>query len=137
MSNEVSKYSDTVLLPKTEFAMRANLPQREPETLKFWQEIDLYRAMLKARDGKPVYRLHDGPPYANGHTHIGHAMNKILKDIVIKMKAMSGFQTPYVPGWDCHGLPIEQALLKELKISKKIPKMLGVFWSNYFSLNQK
>ena len=119
MTKDVASYSDTVLLPKTEFSMRANLPQREPETLKFWESINLYEKMLEEHAASPLYLLHDGPPYANGHTHIGHAMNKILKDIIIKSKALSGYKTPYTPGWDCHGLPIEQALLKELNLSKR------------------
>ncbi len=112
-------YSKTVLLPKTKFPMRADLPKREPEILKFWEKMDLYGKMLLARKGKPPYILHDGPPYANGHIHIGHALNKILKDMTVKSAAMSGRFAPYVPGWDCHGLPIEQALLKEMKIGKR------------------
>ena len=112
-------YSKTVLLPKTAFSMKAGLPKKEPDILKFWEKIDLYRNMLDARKEKPVYVLHDGPPYANGHIHIGHALNKILKDIVVKSRAMAGHFAPYVPGWDCHGLPIEQQLLKELKMGKR------------------
>ncbi|MDD4005537.1 MAG: class I tRNA ligase family protein, partial [Elusimicrobiaceae bacterium] len=119
MSNEVSKYSDTVLLPKTDFSMRANLPQREPEILKFWQEIGLYKKMLAGREGRKAYVFHDGPPYANGELHMGHTLNKTLKDIAVKSRSMMGFYVPFVPGWDCHGLPIEQALLKQLKLDKR------------------
>ncbi|MFA5160722.1 MAG: isoleucine--tRNA ligase [Elusimicrobiales bacterium] len=116
---ETAGRSGTVLLPKTDFPMRAELPKREPLTIKLWNDIGLYRKMLEKRRGKTPYILHDGPPYANGHIHNGHALNKILKDITIKSRAMSGHYTPYVPGWDCHGLPIEHALLKELKQDKR------------------
>ncbi|WP_421695624.1 isoleucine--tRNA ligase [Aestuariivirga sp.] len=101
------RYRDTVFLPKTTFAMKAGLPQREPELLKRWGEIDLYNTLRKQSEGRPKYVLHDGPPYANGHLHIGHALNKILKDIVTRSRQMQGFDSNYVPGWDCHGLPIE------------------------------
>src|SRR5262245_14368383 len=87
--------------------MKANLPQREPEMLKFWESIDVYGQIRAARAGNPVYVLHDGPPYANGAIHMGTAINKILKDIIVKSRTMMGFNAPYVPGWDCHGLPIE------------------------------
>jgi isoleucyl-tRNA synthetase len=100
-------YKNTLNLPETEFPMRGNLPKREPEILNRWQQADLYAQIEKATADRPLFILHDGPPYANGHTHIGHALNKILKDIVIKSRRMQGFHTPYVPGWDCHGLPIE------------------------------
>jgi isoleucyl-tRNA synthetase len=110
-------YSHTVFLPRTSFAMKANLSSNEPRWLKFWEENKIYEKMI----GKGIkrYFLHDGPPYANGNIHIGHALNKILKDFVIKSYSVLGYSTPYVPGWDCHGLPIEQQLLKELNISKK------------------
>ena len=101
------RYRDTVFLPKTSFAMKAGLPQREPELLKRWAEIDLYNTLRQQSAGRPKYVLHDGPPYANGHLHIGHALNKILKDIVTRSRQMQGFDSNYVPGWDCHGLPIE------------------------------
>ncbi len=101
------RYRDTVFLPKTSFAMKAGLPQREPELLKRWESIDLYRTLREQSAGRPKYVLHDGPPYANGHLHIGHALNKILKDIVTRSRQMQGFDSNYVPGWDCHGLPIE------------------------------
>ena len=103
----MTDYKHTLNLPETEFAMKANLAQREPEMLKRWQEKDLYRLIRNARAGRDKFILHDGPPYANGELHIGHAVNKILKDIIVKSKTMSGFDAPYVPGWDCHGLPIE------------------------------
>ncbi len=97
----------TVNLPKTAFAMKANLPQNEPRILARWKEMDLYNRILAAREGLPEYVLHDGPPYANGKIHLGHAFNKLLKDFVVKSKSMAGFKAPYVPGFDCHGLPIE------------------------------
>ncbi len=96
-------YKDTLNLPVTDFPMKANLAQREPEMLETWEKNRLYKKMEDAGKGKPKYILHDGPPYANGHIHIGHALNKILKDIVLKSKRMSGFDAPYIPGWDCHG----------------------------------
>ncbi len=105
-------YSKTLNLPKTDFPMRANLPQREPDFLKFWDEIDLYRKVQKKNSGRPKFILHDGPPFANGHIHLGHVLNKVLKDIVVKFHSMSGFDAPYVPGWDTHGLPIEQQVIK-------------------------
>ncbi|MFZ5802976.1 MAG: isoleucine--tRNA ligase [Candidatus Omnitrophota bacterium] len=113
MSDE-KKYKKTLNLPATSFPMKANLPQREPEILKQWAAGDLYRALRERSQGRPRYLLHDGPPYANGHIHIGHALNKILKDMIVKYKTMRGFDAPYVPGWDCHGLPIELQALKEL-----------------------
>ncbi len=111
-------YKATLNLPKTDFPMKANLYQREPEILKRWEELNLYRMIEDAGIKRPVFMLHDGPPYANGHTHIGHALNKTLKDIILKMKRMEGFQAPYVPGWDCHGLPIELQVEKNLGAKK-------------------
>ncbi len=111
-------YSKTVNLPKTNFSMKANLVQKEPQIIKFWQQKDIYNKILEKNRGKKNFILHDGPPYANGHIHIGHALNKILKDIVVKYKSLCGEYSPYIPGWDCHGLPIEYQLFKELKISK-------------------
>lgn len=116
---EKKDYSKTVFLPKTSFSMKANLTQKEPQILKFWEEIDLYKKILEMRENSRHYILHDGPPYANGHIHIGHALNKILKDILVKSHSLIGFKTPYIPGWDCHGLPIEHQLLKELKMNKR------------------
>ncbi|MFH2137020.1 MAG: isoleucine--tRNA ligase [Candidatus Omnitrophota bacterium] len=111
-------YKKTINLPNTEFSMKANLPQKEPSTLEKWEEQKLYKKMLEHSKHKPKYVLHDGPPYANGNIHIGHALNKILKDIIVKYKSMRGFSAAYVPGWDCHGLPIEHQLFKKLKKHK-------------------
>lgn len=111
-------YKKTLNLPKTDFPMKASLSQREPQILKFWHKNKLYEKIRQERKGSAKFILHDGPPYANGHIHIGHALNKILKDIVVKFKTMQGFDSPYIPGWDCHGLPIEHQLFNELKISK-------------------
>ncbi|MBI4369715.1 MAG: isoleucine--tRNA ligase [Elusimicrobia bacterium] len=108
-----------VNLPQTPFSMKADLAKKEPLRLKAWQESCLYEHLQEARSKRPIFMLHDGPPYANGPIHMGHALNKILKDMVVRYKTHAGFRAPYVPGWDCHGLPIEQALLKELRISKK------------------
>ena len=99
-------YKDTLNLPGTSFPMKANLPNREPEILKFWDEIHLYEKIRKKGQGKKSFLLLDGPPYANGKIHIGHALNKILKDFIIKSKTLFGYDAPYLPGWDCHGLPI-------------------------------
>jgi isoleucyl-tRNA synthetase len=109
-------YKKTLNLPNTAFPMKGNLAQREPEQLKKWQTLELYQKIRANRAGKPLFVLHDGPPYANGEIHIGHAVNKVLKDIIIKAKTLSGFDAPYVPGWDCHGLPIE------LQVEKKVGK---------------
>lgn len=111
-----SQYKVTLNLPETDFPMRGNLAKREPELLAQWQEMGLYQQIRNARSGREQFILHDGPPYANGDIHIGHAVNKVLKDIIIKSKTMSGFDAPYVPGWDCHGLPIE------LKVEEKVGK---------------
>jgi isoleucyl-tRNA synthetase len=106
-------YKDTLNLPKTDFPMKANLATREPEILKKWEADGLYRQIQRARAGAELFVLHDGPPFANGDVHMGTALNKILKDLVVKSKAMAGFRAPYVPGWDCHGLPIEYKVVKE------------------------
>jgi isoleucyl-tRNA synthetase len=118
MSNKTNShdYKSTLNLPKTDFPMKANLPQREPDMLKRWEEMDVYAKLCEHGKGKKKFILHDGPPYANGHIHLGHAVNKILKDIVVKSKIMSGYDSPFVPGWDCHGLPIE------LNVEKKFGK---------------
>src|ERR1700709_439037 len=115
-------YSKTLYLPQTEFPMRAGLPQREPEILKSWNEIDLYGGLRRAAAGRAKFVLHDGPPYANGNIHIGHALNKILKDVVTKSQQMLGHDSNYVPGWDCHGLPIEWKIEEENYRSKGKPK---------------
>ncbi|HEV7734203.1 MAG TPA: class I tRNA ligase family protein, partial [Candidatus Binatia bacterium] len=107
-------YKSTLNLPRTEFPMKANLAQREPEILKRWQEMQLYRTIQETNAERPRFVLHDGPPYANGNIHIGHTLNKVLKDIVVKSRSMAGFLSPYVPGWDCHGLPIELQVEKKL-----------------------
>jgi isoleucyl-tRNA synthetase len=110
----VNDYKNTLNLPQTDFPMKANLAVREPETLKRWQEMDLNKKLREQGRGRQKYVLHDGPPYANGDIHIGHAVNKILKDIIVKSRVLSGFDAPYVPGWDCHGLPIEHAVEKKI-----------------------
>jgi isoleucyl-tRNA synthetase len=111
-------YKNTLNLPKTPFPMKGNLPVKEKEMLKFWDEIKLYSKLTEGKDGRPLFILHDGPPYANGHIHLGTALNKILKDIIVKSKFMSGFRADYIPGWDCHGLPIEHHVEKEMKAKK-------------------
>ena len=108
-------YKDTLKLPKTDFPMKASLTSREPEILKTWEETRLYQQIQKAREGAELFVLHDGPPFANGDVHMGTALNKILKDLVVKSKTMAGFRAPYVPGWDCHGLPIEYKVVKETR----------------------
>ena len=112
-------YTSTLNLPSTEFAMRANLPQREPDMIKYWDSMDLYHKMLSVREDKPLYVLHDGPPFSNGNIHMGTAMNKILKDFINKSKSMSGYKVPYIPGWDNHGMPIESAIIKKNKLDRK------------------
>ncbi|MDR3566841.1 MAG: isoleucine--tRNA ligase [Syntrophobacteraceae bacterium] len=113
------EYKETLNLPQTDFPMKANLAVREPELLKKWDEMGLYRLLREKGEGRPRYILHDGPPYANGHIHLGTALNKILKDIIIKSRQMSGMDAAYVPGWDCHGLPIEHQVDKELGKKKE------------------
>lgn len=112
-------YKDTLNLPRTEFPMKANLAKREPELLAHWEETGLYLQILAARANRPRFVLHDGPPYANGNIHYGHVLNKILKDLVVKYRTMAGYRAPYVPGWDCHGLPIELAVERELGARKQ------------------
>ncbi len=118
MCDNCKDYTRSVNLPATDFPMRASLPQREPETLAYWEEIKLYEELCKKNRGKKPFILHDGPPYANGDLHMGHALNKILKDIIIRYKNLSGYYAPYVPGWDTHGLPIEQQAIKKLGINR-------------------
>ena len=110
-------YKDTINLPRTPFAMKANLANREPGMVQAWDEAKLYQRIQETTAGRPVWILHDGPPYANGDIHMGHAVNKILKDMVVKSRLLAGFHSPYVPGWDCHGLPIE------LQVEKKVGKV--------------
>ena len=106
-------YRDTLNLPETELSMKAGLPRKEPEIIEFWNDIDIYKKLRELHENDETFILHDGPPYANGSIHLGHSVNKILKDITIKSKTFLGKNAPYVPGWDCHGLPIE------LNIEKK------------------
>jgi isoleucyl-tRNA synthetase len=119
-------YKQTLNLPKTAFPMKASLSQREPEVLKKWEAMGLYEEIRESSKGRPRFVLHDGPPYANGHIHIGTALNKILKDIVIRSRQMNGFDAPYVPGWDCHGLPIEHQVDQELGEKKKVMSKLEI-----------
>ena len=107
------KLKETLNLGKTAFPMRAGLPNKEPIWQKEWEDAKMYQRRQELNQGKPHFTLHDGPPYANGNIHVGHAMNKISKDIIVRSKSMSGFYAPYVPGWDTHGLPIEQVLAKQ------------------------
>ena len=104
------EYKETLLMPKTAFEMRGNLPKKEPGIQEQWQRDDLYHEMLAKREGAPRFVLHDGPPYANGDIHLGHAMNKIIKDFIVRTHFMDGYATPFVPGWDTHGLPIETVI---------------------------
>ena len=112
-------YTSTLNLPTTEFPMRANLPQREPDMLKYWESIDLYNKMQENAKDKPLYVLHDGPPFSNGNIHMGHALNKTLKDFINKSRVMSGYRVPFTPGWDNHGMPIESAIIKQNKLDRK------------------
>ena len=112
-------YNATVNLPKTAFPMRAGLPAREPGMLKSWYDMDLYRETLRRNEGKPLFILHDGPPFSNGNLHMGHALNKCLKDFICRYKSMTGYQVPYTPGWDNHGMPIESAIIKEQRLNRK------------------
>ena len=117
----MSDYKSTLNLPATNFAMKANLAGREPNFLKAWNENNLYQKIREISKGRPKFVLHDGPPYANGDIHIGHAVNKVLKDIIVKSKTLAGFDAPYIPGWDCHGLPIEHNVEKKKgKVGHKI-----------------
>ncbi|WP_449539940.1 isoleucine--tRNA ligase [Ferdinandcohnia sp. Marseille-Q9671] len=112
-------YKDTLLMPKTEFPMRGNLPNREPQMQEKWENMNIYEKVQERTKGRPLFVLHDGPPYANGDIHMGHALNKILKDMIVRFKSMNGYCAPYVPGWDTHGLPIETALTKNKKVKRK------------------
>ena len=111
-------YKATLNLPKTDFPMKANLPQAEPKLLAWWEEIGIYKRLRQAAVDRPLWILHDGPPYANGHIHLGTVLNKVLKDVVVKSRMMAGFNAVYVPGWDCHGLPIEHKVDVELGLDK-------------------
>ena len=111
-------YKDSILLPKTAFPMRGNLPQNEPKKYKQWDEQKVYEKMKLNRKGAASFTLHDGPPYANGHIHIGHALNKVLKDIIVKYHYFDGKSVRFTPGWDCHGLPIEQKVEEKIGSTK-------------------
>ena len=127
---KTTDYSASLNLPRTGFPMKGDLPNREPAILELWSKLGLYESLQRRQEGRSkTFVLHDGPPYANGHIHNGHALNKILKDMAVKSRALMGFKTPYVPGWDCHGLPIETALLKEMKISKRGVQDVALFRS--------
>jgi isoleucyl-tRNA synthetase len=115
----MADYKDTLNLPDTSFPMRGDLARREPQWVREWQEKGVYRRLRQVAKGRPRFVLHDGPPYANGDIHIGHAVNKILKDVIVKSKNLAGFDAPYVPGWDCHGMPIEVQI--EKKYGKNLP----------------
>ncbi len=118
-SEKPTNYKETVFLPQTSFPMKGNLPALEPGILAQWKEEDIYKKIREKSKDKPLYVLHDGPPYANGNIHLGHALNKILKDVILKFYTMSGYNTPYVPGWDCHGLPIEWKIEEEYRAKKR------------------
>jgi isoleucyl-tRNA synthetase len=143
MSEDKKNYRATLNLPKTNFAMKANLTQREPQQRKAWDKMGIYNKIIDSRKDCTQYTLHDGPPYANGDIHMGHVINKVLKDIVVKYKTMSGFKTPYVPGWDCHGLPIEAKVMAELGEKAKtmdkleIRKLCKQYASKYVKLQTK
>ncbi len=115
----MADWKDSLNLPRTDFPMKANLPTAEPQALARWEEMGLYARIRESRAGRPKYVLHDGPPYANGQIHLGTALNKILKDFVVKSRTMAGFDSPYVPGYDCHGLPIELKVDRELGPKKR------------------
>jgi len=112
-----NSYKESLNLPQTDFPMRGNLVEREPERLKNWEDQDLYRQIVDQRQGEnaPTFILHDGPPFANGDVHMGTALNKVLKDLVVKSRSMAGYYTPYIPGWDCHGLPIEFKVVQQTR----------------------
>src|SRR5688572_33252534 len=130
MSTETAQqkknYKDTLNLPQTAFAMEAKLVQNEPARLKKWKEMNLYHKLMEARQGSERWILHDGPPFANGDIHIGHLINKTLKDVIQRFRSMQGHQTPYVPGWDCHGLPIEHKIQEEIKKEGKHLREMSV-----------
>ena len=137
------EYKETLNLPVTDFPMKANLTKKEPEALKQWEAEDLYGQIRKEKKGKPKYVFHDGPPYANGHIHMGHALNKLLKDFVVKIQSMKGYDASFVPGWDCHGLPIEHQVGKELKKKKNdfskadIRKLCREYAANFVDIQKE
>src|SRR5437899_8220307 len=127
-------YKDTLNLPRTDFPMKANLATREPEMLKAWEATRLYQQIQKSREGRELFVLHDGPPFANGDVHMGTALNKILKDFVVKSQTMLGKRAPFVPGWDCHGLPIEYKVVKESRALSPL-EVRNRFCERRFSLS--
>ena len=112
-------FNATLNLPQTDFPLRAGLPKREPDMLKAWEKLDVYNELMKKNEGKPRFSLHDGPPFSNGDIHMGHALNKAIKDFIVRSYAMRGYYTPYIPGWDNHGMPIESAIIKEQRLNHK------------------
>ncbi|MDV3162557.1 MAG: class I tRNA ligase family protein, partial [Candidatus Phytoplasma australasiaticum] len=135
MNQKDKNYTNTLSMPKTDFPMRGNLPQKEIEIEQFWNKINLYQKNLIKNNQNPTFILHDGPPYANGDIHIGHALNKILKDFILRFKTMQGYNAPYIPGWDTHGLPIEIAVLKKNSKNKNLPKNIFNEECKKFALN--
>ena len=113
------QYKKKLNMNKSGFPMRAGLPQREPAMLEAWKKLDVYGELLKKNEGKPRFSLHDGPPFSNGDIHMGHALNKSLKDFIVRLYAMRGYYTPFIPGWDNHGMPIESAIIKKNKLNHK------------------
>ncbi|MCX8093323.1 MAG: isoleucine--tRNA ligase [Candidatus Goldbacteria bacterium] len=126
MPDNKDKKEYKIHLPQTDFPMKGDLAKREPDIIKKWEEDNLYGTLLKKRQGNPVYILHDGPPYANGNIHMGHVLNKVLKDIIVRFKSFEGYQTPYIPGWDCHGMPIEHKVIEELGSKSKSMSKLEI-----------
>src|ERR1043166_6329676 len=111
----VSKnYKESLSLPQTDFPMKADLAKKDPAILEFWEKERVFHRLVEKNRGGPPFVLHDGPPYANGHIHLGHVLNKVLKDVIVKFKNLKGFEADYIPGWDCHGLPIELQVVKDL-----------------------
>jgi isoleucyl-tRNA synthetase len=123
MTQTTPNYKKTLNLPKTTFPMRGNLAQNEPQSIKRWDKANLYEAILEERADAETFVFHDGPPYANGSIHVGHVLNKVLKDLVVRTRMMQGMRCPYTPGWDCHGLPIEHKVMTDLANAGKIEKL--------------
>ena len=126
MSQQIPDYKNTIRLPQTDFPMKGDLPINEPKIIANWEKNQIYQKIQKKNENGPGFTMPDGPPYANGSIHIGHALNKNLKDFVIKYKSMKGFSAPFIPGWDCHGLPIEHKVMKDLS-DKKSQKQIQKF----------
>ena len=128
----MADYNKTLNLPQTDFPMKAGLAAREPGMLENWEKMDLYHELLKKNQGKELFSLHDGPPFSNGALHMGHALNKSIKDFIVRAAAMRGYYTPYVPGWDNHGMPIESAIIKQNKLNRKqmsVPEFRSTMWT--------